>query len=112
MSTNKATRTFSTDEKAVLSSVYRLLKWKGLKNGADALAQEAGLSQGLLRRYTPALGEKEWNVFQNHLKAMDKYGSGNSEDESSSEDSEVESESETEVDTENDTDVRASVRQH
>jgi hypothetical protein len=112
MPAKKTPRILSSEERAVLLSVHRLLKWKGLKNGADTLAQEAGLSRELLEQYTPTLAEKEWNLFQSSLEDKDKYSS---EDESSSGESEAESESEseseTDVDAESDTDVRILLHQ-
>lgn len=92
MPPKKATVTVSDKDKSVLLSVYRLLKWKGLKATADRLSKEAKLPESSLHQYTPELASADWA----RLQAAPKVGPQEDSEESSSEESDSDSDSDSE----------------
>jgi ubiquinone/menaquinone biosynthesis C-methylase UbiE len=109
MPPKKATVSISDTDKATLLSIYRVLKWKGLKAAANKLAQEAELPETSIQQYTPELAKAEWarlhvdpnfKTVQNSKESSSEESSSeescseeSSSEESSSEESDSESES-------------------
>jgi hypothetical protein len=96
MPPKKVTISISDTDKAILLSIYRVLKWKGLKAAANKLAQEAELPETSIQQYTPELAKAEWAHLQvaPKLKTVQKSEESSSEESSSEESSSEESSSE------------------
>jgi hypothetical protein len=88
MPPKKAQTTMSDSDKSVLLSVYRILKWKGLKATANRLSQEAELLDSAVQQYTPELASADWARLQRGPKVDPRKES----ESSSSEESDSESE--------------------
>lgn len=108
MPPKKATVSISDTDKAVLLSIYRVLKWKGLKAAANKLAQEAELPETSIQQYTTELAKAEWARLQvaPNPKTV-KQSEESSSEESNSEESSSEDSSSEESDSESDSELKS-----